>query len=63
MNKKVIVAVVVLACVVLAPIVIAAEGVVGEWEFKNQMKATMTISKEADGKLAGTWSGQRGERT
>jgi hypothetical protein len=63
MNTKAIVAVVVLACVVLAPVVIAAEGVVGEWEFKNQMKATMTISKEADGKLAGTWTGQRGEST
>jgi len=61
MNTKMVVAVAVLACVVLAPAVSAAEGVVGEWEFKNQMKATMTISKEADGKLAGTWSTQRGE--
>ncbi|MGA2322253.1 MAG: hypothetical protein ABSG22_00200 [Sedimentisphaerales bacterium] len=68
MNKKVIMAVVVLACVVLAPIVIAAEGVVGEWEFKSQMPArtstaTMTITKNADGKLAGTWSAQFGEST
>jgi hypothetical protein len=55
------VAVAVLACVALAPVVIAAEGIEGTWEFKNQMKATMTISREADGKLAGTWSGQRGE--
>jgi hypothetical protein len=61
MNTKAIVAVVVLACVVMTPVVIAAEGIEGTWEFKNQMKATMTISKEADGKLAGTWSGQRGE--
>lgn len=66
MNTKMIVAVAVLACVVLAPVVIAAEGVVGEWEFKNQMPArsmtaTMTITKSADGKLAGTWSTQRGE--
>ena len=66
MNIKAIVAVVVLACVVLAPVVIAAEGVVGEWEFKSQMPAramtaTMTITKNAEGKLAGTWSTQRGE--
>ena len=68
MNTKAIVAVVVLACVVLAPVVIAAEGVVGEWEFKSQMPArtmtaTMTITKNADGKLAGTWSTQCGEST
>ncbi len=66
MNTKAIVAVAVLACVVLAPMVIAAEGVVGDWEFKSQvparaMTATMTITKSADGKLAGTWSTQRGE--
>ena len=66
MNTKVIVTVVVLACVVMAPVVIAAEGVVGEWEFKSQMQArtmtaTMTITKNAEGKLAGTWSTQRGE--
>jgi hypothetical protein len=57
---------VVLAFVVLAPVVIAAEGVVGEWEFKSQTPArsttaTMTITKNAEGKLAGTWSTQRGE--
>ena len=66
MNTKAVVAGVVLACVVLAPVVIAAEGVVGEWEFKSQMQArtstaTMTITKNADGKFAGTWSTQRGE--
>lgn len=66
MNTKAIVAVVVLACVALAPVVVAAEGVVGEWEFKSQMPAramtaTMTITKNAEGKLAGTWSTQRGE--
>ncbi|MGA2070663.1 MAG: hypothetical protein ABSG97_04875 [Sedimentisphaerales bacterium] len=66
MNTKIVVVGVVLACLSLAPIVIAAEGVVGEWEFKNQMPArsmtaTMTITKSADGKLAGTWSTQRGE--
>lgn len=66
MNTKAIVAGVVLTCVMLAPMVIAAEGVVGEWEFKSQMPAravtaTMTITKNAEGKLAGTWSTQRGE--
>jgi hypothetical protein len=66
MNTKAVVAVVVLACVALAPVVIAAEGVVGEWEFKSQMQArtstaTMTITKNAEGKLAGMWSTQRGE--
>jgi len=74
MNKKTVVAGVVLACVMLAPVVIAAEGVgstsspqvVGEWEFKSQVPArtstaTMTITKNAEGKLAGTWSSQRGE--
>jgi hypothetical protein len=66
MNIKAVVAVAVLTCVVLAPMVIAAEGVVGEWEFKSQTQArsttaTMTITKSAEGKLAGTWSTQRGE--
>ncbi len=63
MNTKAVVVGAVLMCLALAPVVIAAEGVVGTWEFKNQMKATMTISKDADGKLAGTWAGQRGEST
>ncbi|MGD0078062.1 MAG: hypothetical protein ABSB91_05465, partial [Sedimentisphaerales bacterium] len=58
----------VLACVMLAPVVIAAEGVVGEWEFRNQMparqsEATMTIKKTAEGKYEGTWSAQFGEST
>jgi hypothetical protein len=66
MNTKVIVAGVVLTCLALAQVVIAAEGVVGEWEFKSQMPArtmtaTMTITKNAEGKLAGTWSAQFGE--
>jgi len=66
MNTKAIAAVVVLACIVMSPVVIAAEGVVGEWEFKSQMQArtmtaTMTITKNAEGKLAGTWLTQRGE--
>jgi hypothetical protein len=66
MNTKAIMAGVVLTCLALAGVVIAAEGVVGEWEFKNQMQArtmtaTMTITKNAEGKLAGTWSAQFGE--
>ena len=67
MNVKAVLAGAVLVCVILAPVVIAAEGVVGDWEFKSQMQArtrqaTMTITK-ADGKLSGTWSTQRGEST
>jgi hypothetical protein len=58
----------VLACVMLTPVVIAAEGIVGEWEFRNQMparqsEATMTIKKTAEGKYEGTWSAQFGEST
>ncbi len=68
MNTKVIVAGVVLTYLALAGVVTAAEGVVGEWEFKSQMPAramtaTMTITKSAEGKLAGTWSAQFGEST
>ena len=67
MSKKAVAAGVVLAIVMLAPVVIAAEGVVGEWEFKSQMQArtstaTMTITKNAEGKYEGTWSTRRGER-
>jgi hypothetical protein len=66
MSKKAVAAGVVLAIVMLAPVVIAAEGAVGEWEFKSQMQArtataTMTIKKNAEGKYEGTWSTQRGE--
>jgi hypothetical protein len=68
MSKRAVAAGVVLAIVMLAPVVSAAEGVVGEWEFKSQMQArtstaTMTISKNAEGKYEGTWSSQRGEST
>jgi hypothetical protein len=68
MNIKAVAVVAVLACVVLAPVVIAAEGVEGVWEFKSQMQArtstaTMTITKSAEGKLAGTWTAQFGEST
>jgi hypothetical protein len=66
MSKKTIAAIVALAIIMLAPVVNAAEGAVGEWEFKSQMPArastaTMTIKKSAEGKYEGTWSAQRGE--
>jgi hypothetical protein len=59
---------VVLAFVMPAAIVIAAEGAVGEWAFKSQMPArtstaTMTITKNAEGKYEGKWTTQRGEST
>ena len=68
MSKKAVAAGVVLAIVMLAPVVIAAEGVVGEWEFKRQRPArtstaTMTIKKNAEGEYEGTWSARRGEGT
>ena len=47
MNIKAVVVGAVLACVVLAPVVIAAEGVVGEWEFKSQTQAR-TIDSDND---------------
>jgi hypothetical protein len=66
MSKKTVLAGMAIAFVMLAPVVIAAEGVVGEWEFKSQMQArtmnaTMTITKNAEGKYEGTWSAQFGE--
>ena len=66
MSKKTIAAIVALAIVMPAAVVNAAEGAVGEWEFKSQMPArastaTMTIKKSAEGKYEGTWSAQRGE--
>ncbi len=68
MSKKTVVAGVVLVCVMLAQAAIAAEGVIGKWEFKSQMQArtmnaTMTITKNAEGKYEGTWLAQRGEST
>jgi len=55
-----------LACALSASIAVATEGVVGEWDFKSHFDArtsaaTMTITKNAEGKLEGTWSSQRGE--
>jgi hypothetical protein len=68
MNIKAAVTGAALLCAIMAPVVIAAEGVVGEWEFKSQMQArtmnaTMTITKNEQGKYEGTWSAQRGEST
>ena len=68
MSIKAVVAVAAMVCVALAPVVIAAEGVEGTWEFKSQTQArtqnaTMTISKNTEGKLSGMWSSQRGEST
>jgi hypothetical protein len=66
--KKAVAAGAVLVCVMLATVVVAGEGPVGEWEFKSQVnartsEATMTITKNAEGKLEGTWTTQRGEGT
>jgi hypothetical protein len=66
MNKETIAATVVIAIVMLAPAVKAAEGIEGEWEFKSEWPArtstaTMTITKNDEGKYEGTWSAQWGE--
>lgn len=47
---------------------IAAESITGEWNFISKFEAmtsdaTMTITKNADGKYTGTWSSQWGEST
>jgi hypothetical protein len=68
MNVKALAVTAALMCVMLAPIAVAADSVVGEWEFKSQMpartsEATMTIKKSAEGKYEGTWSTQWGEST
>jgi len=65
MSKRAVTAGVVLAFVMPAAIVIAAEGAVGEWEFKSQVPAmtsaaTMKINKNAEGKYEGMWSAQWG---
>lgn len=66
MNKKTIAAIAVMAIVILPPIVNAAEGVEGEWEYRSQWPArtstaTMTITKNTEGKYEGTWSARWGE--
>ncbi len=58
----------VLASILSASVVIAAEGIAGEWNFTSKFEAmtsdaTMTITKNAEGKYAGTWSAQWGEST
>lgn len=75
-SIKAIVAGAVLAVVLSASVVIAAQGmgstsspqVTGEWNFTSKFEAmtsdaTMTITKNAEGKYAGTWSAQWGEST
>jgi hypothetical protein len=68
-SSKMVTVSAMLACVMLAPVVVAAElSVVGDWEFKSKFEgmssdATMTITKNAEGKYAGTWSAQWGEST
>ena len=66
MNKKAIEVITILAIVILSPVLRAGEGAVGEWEFKSQRPertstATMTITKNAEGKYEGTWSSRWGE--
>ncbi len=56
----------ILAGLLSASVVAAAEGVGGEWNFTNKFEAmtadaTMTITKTAEGKYAGTWSSQWGQ--
>ena len=67
-SIRVILAVAALAVVLSASVVIAAQGITGEWNFTSKFEAmtsdaTMTITKSADGKYAGTWSAQWGEST
>jgi hypothetical protein len=67
-SIRVILAGAILAVVLSAPMVMAAEGVVGNWEFKSKFEAmstdaTMAITKNAEGKYAGTWTAQWGEST
>ena len=67
-SIRAIVAGAMLASVLSASVVIVAEGVTGEWNFTSKFEAmtsdaTMTITKNAEGKYAGTWSAQWGEST
>ncbi|MGA2070418.1 MAG: hypothetical protein ABSG97_03640 [Sedimentisphaerales bacterium] len=67
-SIRIIAAGVILAGLLSASVVIAAQGVTGEWNFKSKFEAmtsdaTMTITKNAEGKYAGTWSAQWGEST
>jgi len=65
-STRAILAGIILTVVLSASVVIAAQGVAGEWEFKSKFEAmnteaAMTITKNPDGKYAGTWSSQWGE--
>jgi hypothetical protein len=75
-SIKAILAGAMFAVILSASVVAAAEGmdstsspqVVGEWNFTSKFEAmtsdaTMTITKNAEGKYAGTWSAQWGEST
>jgi hypothetical protein len=67
-SIKAILAGTILTVVLSASVVIAAQDITGEWNFTSKFEAmnsdaTMTITKNADGKYAGTWSAQWGEST
>jgi hypothetical protein len=67
-SIKIIAAGIILATLLSASVVIAAESITGEWNFTSKFEAmtsdaTMTITKNTDGKYAGTWSAQWGEST
>jgi hypothetical protein len=68
-SIRAIVAGAILAVVLSASVVIAAESqIAGEWNFTSKFEAmtsdaTMTITKNAEGKYTGTWSAQWGEST
>jgi hypothetical protein len=65
-SIKTIMAAVLLASVLSVSVTIAAESITGEWNFTSKFDAmntgaTMTITKDAQGKYAGTWTAQWGE--
>ena len=68
-SIRAILAIAAVAVVLSASVVIAAEPqIAGEWNFMSKFEAmtsdaTMTITKNAEGKYAGTWSAQWGEST
>jgi len=67
-STRAILAGAILAVVLSASVIIATEGISGEWNFTSKFEAmtvdaTMTITKNAEGKYAGTWSAQWGEST
>jgi hypothetical protein len=68
-SIKAILAGTILTVILSASVVIAAESqITGEWIFTSKFEAmtsdaTMTITKNTDGKYSGTWSAQWGEST